>query len=85
LWFDGKLCELVLGIASVFVCTAEPAQPGHGAHTRNLGNLLFVGDRQILGEGNLVMDHQSHCLSWRGIAAIEQAPVECQEHPEQAK
>ena len=31
------------------------------------------------------MDYQSHCLSWRGIAAIEQASVKCQEHPEQAK
>ena len=83
--FDGKLGELVLGVASVFVCAAEPAQSGRGAHTRNLGNLLLVGHRQILGEGNPVVDHQSHCLSRCGIPAIEQAPVKCQEHPEQAK
>ncbi len=83
--FDGKLCELVPGIASVFVGAAEPAQPGYGAHPRNLGNLLFVSHRQILGEGNLVMDYQSHGLSWRGVAAIEQAAVKCQEHPEQAQ
>ena len=76
----GEAGEEILG---VLIGAAEPLRDHHIAHAGDLFDLVLVGFRHLLGEGNLVACHDAQRLVRRGIAEV-QGVVHGDHHAQQA-